>query len=98
GLITLQQPFSNPRLRKNRQLCAMQRDAGSPMVVYSKDLDFYTSSGLFGLYANLRAALVSLHLIAVVQRLCYFLLGLAHMGSGNGCLRFAIMRCAGSCC
>ncbi|MCT2387344.1 excinuclease Cho [Erwinia pyrifoliae] len=97
-MIKLQQPLFNKRLRKNRQLCALQIAEGSPLVVYAKDVDFSSTSGLYGLYANRRAALETLQKIADEQRLCYYLLGLEKMRSGNACFRFALNRCAGACC
>ncbi|CCG87141.1 excinuclease Cho [Erwinia piriflorinigrans] len=97
-MIKLQQPLFNKRLRKNRQLCSLQITAGTPQVVYAKDVDFSSTAGLYGLYANRRAALETLQKIADEQRLCYHLLGLEKLRSGSACFRFALKRCAGACC
>lgn len=97
-MIKLQQPLFNKRLRKNRQLCALQISAGFPQVVYAKEIDFSVTSGLYGLYANRRAAVETLQKVADEQQLCHYLLGLEKLRSGNACFRFALRRCAGACC
>lgn len=39
-LIKEQQPLFNKRLRRNRQLCSLQVNAGKPQVVYAREVDF----------------------------------------------------------
>lgn len=97
-MIKLQQPLFNKRLRKNRQLCALQIRAGRPQVVYAKEVDFSHTPDLFGLYASRRAALETLQKIADEQRLCYGLLGLETLTKGRACFRYSLKRCAGACC
>lgn len=97
-MIKLQQPLFNKRLRKNRQLCALQIREGRPDVVYAKEVDFSHTADLFGLYAHRHAALATLQKIADEQRLCYGLLGLEPLSKGRACFRFALKRCAGACC
>lgn len=97
-MIKLRQPLFNKRLRKNRQLCALQLIGGQPKVVYAKEVDFSHTPNLFGLYANRRAALQHLQKIADEQQLCYGLLGMEALSAGRGCFRAALRRCAGACC
>ncbi|MEJ4043875.1 excinuclease Cho [Erwinia sp. SLM-02] len=97
-MIKIQQPLFNKRLRKNRQLCALQLVNQRPQVVYAKEVDFSHTPNLFGLYANRRAALQHLQKIADEQQLCYGLLGMEPLSAGRGCFRSALRRCAGACC
>lgn len=97
-LIKEQQPLFNKRLRRNRQLCALQLNEKRVDVVYAKEVDFSRASNLFGLFANRRAALQALQTIADEQKLCYGLLGLEPLSRGRACFRFALKRCAGACC
>ncbi|WP_444861309.1 excinuclease Cho [Erwinia sp. INIA01] len=97
-MIKLQQPLFNKRLRKNRQLCALQLVNQRPQVVYAKEVDFSHTPNLFGLYANRRAALQHLQKIADEQQLCYGLLGIEPLTAGRGCFRSALRRCGGACC
>ena len=39
-LIKQQQPLYNQKLRRNRQLCALQLRDGQPEVVHARDMDF----------------------------------------------------------
>ena len=59
-LIKEQQPLFNKRLRRNRQLCALQLNEKRVDVVYAKEVDFSRAPNLFGLFANRRAALQAL--------------------------------------
>lgn len=97
-MIKLQQPLFNKRLRKNRQLCAIQLTGQQPQIVYAREVDFSHAPDLFGLYASRRAALEGLQKIADEQQLCYGLLGLESLTAGRGCFRSALRRCAGACC
>ncbi|MGT8978227.1 excinuclease Cho [Escherichia coli] len=97
-LIKEQQPLFNKRLRRNRQLCALQLNEKRVDVVYAKEVDFSRASNLFGLFANRRAALQALQTIADEQKLCYGLLGLEPLSRGRACFRSALKRCAGACC
>ncbi|SNY59600.1 excinuclease Cho [Enterobacter sp. CC120223-11] len=97
-LIKEQQPLFNKRLRRNRQLCSLLLKDAQPQVVYAKEIDFAHQSGLFGLFANRRAALQALQAIADENQLCYGLLGLETLTRGRGCFRSALKRCAGACC
>jgi excinuclease Cho len=97
-LIKERQPLFNKRLRRNRQLCSLLLKEAQPRVVYAKEIDFAHQPGLFGLFANRRAALQALQTIADEHQLCYGLLGLESVTRGRGCFRAALKRCAGACC
>jgi len=97
-MIKEQQPLFNKRLRRNRQLCSLLLANGKPQVVYAKEVDFAAQSGLYGLFANRRAALETLKTIADDWQLCYGLVGLESLPRGRACFRSALKRCAGACC
>lgn len=97
-LIKEQQPLFNKRLRRNRQLCSLLLKDAQPQVVYAKEIDFAHQPGLYGLFANRRAALQALQVIADEHQLCYGILGLEAVTRGRGCFRSALKRCAGACC
>ena len=97
-LIKEQQPLFNKRLRRNKQLCSWQLEAGKPQVVYAREVDFSHQQHLYGLFANRRAALQALQTIADEHRLCYGILGLEPLSRGRACFRSALGRCAGACC
>ncbi len=97
-LIKEQQPLFNKRLRRNRQLCSLQINAGKPQVVYAREVDFSHAPNLYGLFANKRAALQALQTLADELQLCYSLLGLEATTRGRACFRSALKRCAGACC
>lgn len=97
-LIKEQQPLFNKRLRRNRQLCSLQVNAGKPQVVYAREVDFSHEPNLYGLFANKRAALQTLQSLADELQLCYGLLGLESTTRGRACFRSALKRCAGACC
>ncbi|PCP08842.1 excinuclease Cho [Enterobacter hormaechei] len=97
-LIKEQQPLFNKRLRRNRQLCSLQVNAGKPQVVYAREVDFSHEPNLYGLFANKRAALQTLQSLADELQLCYGLLGLEATTRGRACFRSALKRCAGACC
>ena len=96
-MIKAQHPLFNQKLRRNRQLCSLRLEQGRPGVVYSKDLDFATEPGLYGLFASRHAALDALREIADQARLCHGVLGLERLASGKACFRAAIRHCAGAC-
>ena len=97
-LIKEQQPLFNKRLRRNRQLCSLQLAGSQPQIVYAREIDFSCQPGLYGLFANRRAALQALQGIADEHQLCYGLLGLESLTHGRGCFRSGLKRCAGACC
>lgn len=97
-LIKQQQPLMNQKLRRNRQLCALRwPGTGAPEVVQARDIDFATTSGLYGLYASRHAAVEALHALADEHRLCLGMLGLERLTPGRPCFRAMLGRCAGCC-
>jgi excinuclease Cho len=97
SMIKLQQPLFNQKLRRSHQLCALCLENGVPSVVYAKDVNFATSSDLYGLYRSRRAALDGLRQIADDNRLCYGALGLEKLKPGRPCFRAMLHQCAGVC-
>ena len=97
SMIKQQQPLMNQKLRRNRQLCSLQMVDGLPAVVYSKDVNFATASGLYGLFSSQRAAVQALRDIADLHKLCYAALGLEKLPKGKPCFRAMIHQCAGLC-
>jgi excinuclease Cho len=96
-MIKQQQPLMNQKLRRNRQLCSLQWVEGRPGVVYSKDVNFATALGLYGLFSSQRAALQALRDLADQHKLCYAALGLEKLPKGKPCFRAMIHQCAGVC-
>ena len=97
-LIKQQQPLYNQKLRRNRQLCALQLRDGKPEVVHARDMDFASTAGLYGLYSSRTAALQALHELADAHALCLATLGLEKLPAGRPCFRFMVKRCHGVCC
>ena len=97
SMIKQQQPLMNQKLRRNRQLCSLQWVDGRPAVVYSKDVNFATAPGLYGLFSSQRAALQALRDLADQHKLCYAALGLEKLPKGKPCFRAMIHQCAGVC-
>jgi excinuclease Cho len=96
-MIKAQHPLFNQKLRRNKQLCSLQMTAGTPEVVYSKDIDFASAPDLYGLFASRHAALDALRAVADQNKLCYAPLGLEKLPPGKACFRAAIRQCAGVC-
>jgi len=96
-LIKEQQPLFNQKLRRHRQMCSLRILENKPEVVYSNQIDFSTTSDLYGLYASRHAALEALRNIADEQRLCLTVLGLEKGASQRPCFRAMLNRCAGAC-
>ncbi len=90
-------PLFNQKLRRTRQMCSVRLREGQPEVVYSKDINFATEPGLYGLFGSRHAALEHLRSIANEHRLCLGILGLERVARGRACFRAMINRCAGAC-
>ncbi len=97
SMIKQQHPLFNQKLRRTKQMCTWRMHEGRPEIVYSKDVNFASTHGLYGLYASRHAALEHLHNIADEHRLCLGLLGLEKVKSGQACFRAMINRCNGAC-
>lgn len=98
SMIKQYQPLFNQKLRRTKQMCSLTMRDGRPTVVYSKDINFATQTGLYGLFASRQAALEKLRNIADDQQLCLGLLGIEKIKPGQPCFRSMIKRCAGACC
>ncbi|MEN2388576.1 excinuclease Cho [Comamonas sp. A7-5] len=96
-LIKQQQPLFNQKLRRNRQLCALQLASDQPQVIYSRDIDFASTPDIFGLYASRHSALEALRDLADQHKLCYGALGLEKLAQGRACFRSMVRQCAGVC-
>lgn len=97
SMIKQQQPLFNQKLRRSRQLCALRLENGIPKVVYSREVNFATSTDLYGLYSSRHAALEALRHIADDNQLCYGALGLEKLTPGRPCFRAMLHQCAGVC-
>ncbi len=97
SMIKQQHPLFNQKLRRTKQLCSLRMFANKPEVVYSKEVNFASTPGLYGLYASRHSALEHLRNIADEQRLCLSLLGLEKIKPGQACFRAMINRCGGAC-
>ncbi len=91
-------PLFNQKLRRSRQLCSWSVADGVPELVYSKDVNFATHAGLYGLYASRRAAVDALRALADQHKLCYGLVGLEKRTAQKPCFRAMLNQCAGACC
>lgn len=97
SMIKQQQPLFNQKLRRSHQLCSLRLENGVPTIVYSKDVNFATSTDLYGLYRSRRSALDGLRQIADDNQLCYGALGLEKLKPGKACFRAMLHQCAGVC-
>ena len=96
-LIKQMHPLFNQKLRRSRQLCALRMNGEQPEVVYSKDIQFATESGLYGLFSSHRAAQDGLRDLADQHKLCYGALGLEKIAPGKPCFRAMLRQYAGVC-
>lgn len=97
-MIKEQQPLFNKRLRRSKQLCSLHIQEGKVAVAYAKEIDFSSTPGLFGLFANRTVALEKLRQLADEQKLCYGILGIEKLAKNRACFRYSLKRCAGACC
>lgn len=104
SLIKQQQPLFNQKLRRSRQLFSwtIQNEEvpseAKPELVFSKDVNFATHPGLYGLYSSRHAALEALRNLADQHKLCYGALGLEKLITNKPCFRSMLHHCAGVCC
>ncbi|MGV1016844.1 MAG: exonuclease domain-containing protein [Fluviibacter phosphoraccumulans] len=101
ALVKKLQPTHNRQLRRNNDLCAIQLndhpDGLRVEVAYARDLDFATTSNLFGLFKSKREALKVLTEIAEEHSLCKAVIGLEKVKSGSPCFGRQLKRCKGAC-
>ena len=100
-LIKAQQPLYNKQLRRSRELCSWQlrptrQAAVVPTLVYSREVDFAATDGLFGLFRSAHAAKDFLIDTAQAHRLCLVALGL-EPATRRGCFGLQLGRCDGVC-
>ncbi|ACB36512.1 Excinuclease ABC C subunit domain protein [Leptothrix cholodnii SP-6] len=99
-LIKAQQPLYNKQLRRSRELCSWRfcgsQPAVAPALVYSRDVDFAVTDGLFGLFRSAHAAKDFLIDTAQAHRLCLVALGL-EPATRRGCFGLQLGRCDGVC-
>lgn len=99
-LIKQQSPLFNIRLRRLRNLCAIQWKPDAPgwrpEIVTGKDVPLGLMDGLYGLFSSAHAAQSKLRELAETHRLCLALLGLEKAGS-RGCFGFQVKTCLGAC-
>ena len=90
ALVKKLQPTHNRQLRRNNELCSIQlKEATEGLqvhVAYANDLDFATTSNLYGLFKSKREALKALTEIAEEQSLCKAVIGLEKVKAGSPCL------------
>lgn len=99
-LIKEQSPLFNIRLRRLRNLCAIQLTdkAGErvPIVVSGQDVPVGRTDDLYGLFGSVHAAQSKLRELADQHRLCLGLLGLEKI-SPRGCFGLQVKTCLGAC-
>ena len=99
-LIKEQSPLFNIRLRRLRNLCAIQLTdkAGerAPVVVSGQDVPVGRTDDLYGLFGSVHAAQSKLRELADQHRLCLGLLGLEKI-SPRGCFGLQVKTCLGAC-
>lgn len=98
SLIKQRQPLYNQKLRRTKQLCSWLLTDSGAQIVYSRDLNFATEKGLYGLFSSKRAALEAMRVLADQHRLCYGVIGLEKLSPNKPCFRFMLRQCAGACC
>jgi excinuclease Cho len=92
----LQPPF-NQKLRGVREMCALRMAGDLPEVVFSSEVDFARTPGLFGLFGTRAAAMETLRDVADRAGLCCAALGLERVARGRPCFARQLKRCAGVC-
>ena len=95
------QPTHNRQLRRNNELCSIQlKEATEGLqvhVAYANDLDFATTSNLYGLFKSKREALKALTEIAEDHSLCKAVIGLEKVKPGSPCFGRQLKKCRGAC-
>lgn len=98
SLIKQKQPLYNQKLRRTKQLCSWRLTETGAEIAYSKDVNFATQTGLFGLYSSKRAALQAMQSLADQHQLCCGQIGIEKLSPGRPCFRHSLKVCAGACC
>ena len=101
ALVKKLQPTHNRQLRRNNELCSIQlKDASGGLqvhVAYANELDFATTSNLYGLFKSKREALKALTEIAEEHSLCKAVIGLEKVKAGLPCFGRQLKKCRGAC-
>ena len=101
ALVKKLQPTHNRLLRRNNELCSIQiKDASEGLevhVAYASELDFATTSNLYGLFKSKREALKALTEIAEEHSLCKAIIGLEKVKAGSACFGRQLKKCRGAC-
>ncbi len=101
ALVKKLQPTHNRQLRRNNELCSIQLNEVSEgllvHVAYANELDFATTSNLYGLFKTRREALKALTEIAEEHSLCKAIIGLEKVKSGSPCFGRQLKKCRGAC-
>ncbi|HJV02410.1 MAG TPA: GIY-YIG nuclease family protein [Burkholderiaceae bacterium] len=92
----LQPPF-NQKLRGLREMCSLRMAGNLPEVVFSSEVDFARTQGLYGLFGTRAAAMETLREVADRAGLCCATLGLEKVARGRPCFARQLRRCAGVC-
>lgn len=101
ALVKQLQPTHNRQLRRNNELCSIQlketSDGMQVHVAYANELDFATTSNLYGLFKSKREALKALTEIAEEHCLCKAVIGLEKVKSESPCFGRQLKKCRGAC-
>ena len=101
ALVKKLQPTHNRQLRRNNELCSIQlKDSSEGLevhVAYASELDFATTSNLYGLFKSKREAFKALTEIAEEHSLCKAIIGLEKVKSGSPCFGRQLKKCRGAC-
>lgn len=101
ALVKKLQPTHNRQVRRNNVLCSIQLKETSEglqvQVAYANELDFATTSNLYGLFKNKREALKALTQIAEEHSLCKAVVGLEKVKPGSPCFGRQLKKCLGAC-
>src|SRR5574343_372881 len=101
ALVKKLQPTHNRQLRRNNELCSIQlKDSSEGLevhVAYASELDFATTSNLYGLFKNKREAFKALTEIAEEHALCKAIIGLEKVKAGAPCFGWQLKKCLGAC-
>lgn len=101
ALVKKLQPTHNRQLRRNNELCSIQLKEVSEglkvHVAYANELDFATTSNLYGLFKSKREALKALTEIAGEHNLCKAIIGLEKLKVGSPCFGRQLKKCRGAC-
>lgn len=101
ALVKKLQPTHNRQLRRNNELCSIQlKDSSEGLevhVAYASELDFATTSNLYGLFKNKREAFKALTEIAEEHALCKAIIGLEKAKAGSPCFCWQLKKCRGAC-